>query len=186
MSTTPTAPPQDASPIDDFSQCHAGILGHLQALGDLPTLLPAAARMRQIAAETLAFFRDAVFEHHAQEEAELFPAVLASATKGEEHARVRAMVDLLTTEHRRIEAAWTRLEPHLKALSKGRDDGLDVQDIHTLVAAYRAHAQYEEDSFLPLAQTILGRDGNHMAALGLSLHLRHVMPQVMERFGSRI
>jgi hemerythrin-like domain-containing protein len=127
-----------------------------------------------------------VFEHHAEEEAELFPAVLASAAKGKEHAHVQAMVDVLTTEHRRIEAAWARLEPHLKALAKGRDDGVDVQDIHALVAAYRSHAQYEEASFLPLAQDILGRDGNHLAALGLSLHLRHALPQVMERFGGRI
>ena len=28
-------------------------------------------------------------------------------------------------------------------------------------------------SFLPLAERILGRNGNHMAALGLALHLRH-------------
>jgi hypothetical protein len=186
MSTTPIAPPQSASPIDDFSQCHAGILGHLKDLDSLPTLLPAAARVRQIAAETLAFFRDAVFEHHAQEEAELFPAVLASAAKGAEQRRVRAMVDMLTAEHRRIEAAWTLLEPHLKALAKGREDGLDVDDIHALVADYRAHAQYEEASFLPLAQAILGRDGNHLAALGMSLHLRHAVPQVMERFAGRI
>jgi hypothetical protein len=181
-----TSVPGGASPIDDFSQCHAGILGHLKDLGELPALLPAALRVRQIAAETLAFFRDAVFEHHAQEEAELFPAVLASAAKGKELEQVRAMVDALTAEHRRIEAAWVRLEPHLKALAKGRDDGLDVDDIHALVAAYRAHAQYEEASFLPLAQEILGRDGNHMAALGLSLHLRHALPQVMERFAGRI
>ncbi|MEY2688035.1 MAG: hypothetical protein RL375_2233, partial [Pseudomonadota bacterium] len=29
--------------------------------------------------------------------------------------------------------------------------------------------------FLPLSQTILGRNGDHMAALGLSLHTRHAM-----------
>ena len=43
---------------------------------------------------------------------------------------------------------------------------------------YAAHAGFEESRFLPLAQDILGRDDNHMAALGLSLHLRHA-PQVV-------
>jgi hypothetical protein len=44
------------------------------------------------------------------------------------------------------------------------------------VSEYTAHAQFEEAEFLPLAQTILGRNSNHMAALGLSLHMRHVKP----------
>ena len=54
------------------------------------------------------------------------------------------------------------------------DGDIDAADLHRLVADYTAHAGYEEVEFLPLAQTILGRDGNHMAALGLSLHMRHV------------
>lgn len=33
--------------------------------------------------------------------------------------------------------------------------------------------QGAETEFLPLSQTILGRNSNHMAALGLSLHMRH-------------
>jgi hypothetical protein len=38
---------------------------------------------------------------------------------------------------------------------------------------YLVHANFEEQWFLPLAERILGRDGNHMAALGMALHLRH-------------
>ncbi len=34
-------------------------------------------------------------------------------------------------------------------------------------------ARCEELEFLPLSEQILGRNGNHMAALGLSLHMRH-------------
>ena len=60
--------PAGPSPIDDFSQCHAGILGHLTLLGDLPALLEPAARARRIAADALSFFRSAVYEHHAEEE----------------------------------------------------------------------------------------------------------------------
>jgi hypothetical protein len=54
------------------------------------------------------------------------------------------------------------------------------------VDTYLAHARLEEDVFLPLSQTILGRNSNHMAALGMSMHMRHVMPGVMQRFASRI
>ncbi len=174
------------SPIEDFSQCHAGILGHLQVLGTLPALLEPAARARQIATDTLSFFREAVFEHHAEEEKELFPAVLASATKGEERERVQALVNALTAEHRKVEAAWSKLEPKLKALSKGHESDVDGADIQALVDSYQAHARFEEAVFLPLSQTILGRNSNHLAALGVSMHMRHAMPQVLQRFAGRL
>lgn len=171
------------TPIDDFSQCHVGILGHLESLGSLPELLAPAARARQIAADAVGFFRDAVFEHHAEEEKELFPAVLASAVRGEERDKVQQLVDALTAEHRRVEAAWTRLEPKLKAVAKGHETDVAPADIQALVESYQAHARFEEAVFLPLSQKILGRDSNHMAALGVSMHMRHAMPQVLQRFG---
>jgi hypothetical protein len=184
MNSSPTE--TDPSPIEDFSQCHAGILGHLQTLGTLPALLEPAARARHIATDTLSFFRDAVFQHHAEEEKELFPAVLASAAKGEERDRVQALVSALTAEHRKVEAAWSKLEPKLKALSKGHESDVDGADIQALVDSYQAHARFEEEVFLPLSQTILGRNSNHMAALGVSMHMRHAVPQVLQRFAGRI
>jgi hypothetical protein len=38
----------------------------------------------------------------------------------------------------------------------------------------------------PLAQQSLGRDGTHLAALGLSLHLHQAVPAARQRFGSAI
>lgn len=164
--------PSDA-PLLNFSDCHVGILSHLQSFGDLPALMEPAARARSIAEETLKFFRDAVFEHHAEEENELFPAVLVSAVKGVERDRVHVMIDQLTAEHRAIESAWTRLEPELKKVAKGQAAELNTAGVEHLVSRYRAHAQFEEGQFLPLAHTILSRNSNHMAALGMSLHMRH-------------
>ena len=54
------------------------------------------------------------------------------------------------------------------------------------MAHYKAHARFEEQQFLPLSKTILGRNGDHMAALGVSLHMRRALPGVMERYGHRI
>jgi hypothetical protein len=170
--STPAAEPSDA-PLLNFSNCHAGIISHLKTFGELPALLAPAERARKIAEETLGFFRDAVYEHHAEEEKELFPAVLASAVKGEERDRVQVMVDQLTAEHRVVEAAWFKLEPELKKVAKGHTSELNVAGVEHLVQSYLAHAAYEEAHFLPLAHTILARNGNHMEALGLSLHMRH-------------
>ncbi len=176
MSTPHT--PVDNAPIQDFSHCHAGIVKKLDMLGELPALLEPAARAREIAEKALEFFREAIFEHHLDEERELFPAVLASAEKGAELERVQGMVKRLTNEHRELEGVWKQLESGLKKVAKGQATDVDVSAIQRLVTHYRAHAQYEEAEFLPLSQNILGRNANHMAALGLSLHMRHSVPTV--------
>lgn len=179
MSSQPDPTSSDAAPIANFSQCHAGIVAELDQLDRLPALLAPASQVRQIASHALGFFRAAAFEHHAEEERELFPAVLASATKGEEHDKVAAIVDQLTREHRQIEATWKQLEPALKAIAKGQDAHMPADELTatltSLITDYRGHAHFEEVYFLPLSQTILGRNGDHMAALGLALHTRHAM-----------
>ncbi|MBL8359204.1 MAG: hemerythrin domain-containing protein [Rubrivivax sp.] len=174
-----TPVPHDA-PIQAFSNCHEGITAQLHELARLPALVASAKQARAIAQALLAFFRDVVMEHHAEEERELFPAVLASAAAGEEHDRIAAIVTRLTAEHRRVEAAWQALEPAIKRAARGEDAALDGADVAALVADYRGHAGYEEAQFLPLAQQILGRNSNHMAALGLSLHLRHAVPELLK------
>ena len=186
MSAAPQNPIDTDAPLTNFSQCHAGILRHLNDFGQLPELLEPAQRLRQIAERFVEFFREAVFEHHQEEERELFPAVLASAEPGPERQRVQQMVDQLTREHRDVEAAWRRLQPHLQHIAAGRDSDLDVVALQALVAHYKGHARYEESQFLPLAQRILGRNSNHLAALGLSLHMRRAMPQVMGSYGYRV
>lgn len=166
------------TPLTDFTHCHAGIVGHLDSFGELPALLAPAMRAREVAADAVAFFHAALHEHHADEERELFPAVLQSARPGEEHDRVKQLTDRLTREHRDIEARWAHLEPQLKKLAKGQPATMKGEAITHLVRLYKAHAKFEEDEFLPLSETILGRNSNHMAALGMSLHLRHAPPVV--------
>lgn len=170
-------PPVDTdAPLSNFNNCHVGIVKRLKALDELPALLEPATRARQIAEQSLEFFREAIFEHHLEEERELFPAVIASARPGEELERVKAMAKRLTDEHRAVEKLWKSLEKGLKQVAKGHSTELDVDDLHHLVTEYQAHAAFEEQEFLPLSEQILGRNSNHMAALGLSLHMRHARP----------
>lgn len=160
-------------PIQSFQDCHVGIVSRLQTMTELPQLAAAATRARDIAADAVALFRDAVIEHHADEEKELFPAVLRSAAPGAEAAQVQAIVDRLVREHRAIERLWKQLEPQVRIAARGGDAALDLPSVELLVSSYLMHANFEEQHFLPLAERILGRNGNHMAALGLALHLRH-------------
>jgi len=70
----------------------------------LPGDAAGRALARRIAAEAVRFFRSAVFEHHNEEERELFPVVLKNATEGEERNKVQTIVDRLVREHRHLEA----------------------------------------------------------------------------------
>lgn len=171
---TPIPAASGDTPLENFSHCHDGILKHLQSMEGLPALAETAQKARQQAESVLHFFRKVVLNHHEEEERLLFDAVLRSAIEGAEARRVQELIAQLTLEHRRIEAQFARLEPEIKKMAKGQSCQLDAPALRALVQQYRAHAEFEETAFLPLSHTILGRNSNHMAALGLSLHIRHV------------
>lgn len=162
------------TPLDGFSRCHLGILTQLAAAAELPQLIAAADKARHVASDALALFDSSVFDHHADEEKDLFPAVQRSAAPGEESERVAEMTLRLTHEHRAIEALWAQIKPAVKTVAHGRAVELDAAALEQLVRLYTAHARFEEQQFLPLAQRILSRDSKHLAALGIALHMRHV------------
>jgi hypothetical protein len=168
---------ESETPLTTFTRCHLGIVTQLEGSARLPDLVEAANQARQVAQSTLDLFRETIIPHHAEEEGELFPAVLQSAT-ADERKSVRGIVERLTAEHREIEGLWKRLEPGVRAAARGNRAEVDTEVMEEVVRAFLRHARYEETVFLPLAEGILGRNGNHMAALGLALHLRHV-PQVV-------
>lgn len=162
------------APIGHFSHCHVGILSQLSRMNELPALMAPAALARKTAEQSIAFFSKAMYVHHQEEEQELFPAVRSSAHAGPERLRVDSLIVQLTSGHRELEALWESLSPGLHKVAKGQDTTLDESALTRLVQQYRQHALLEENEFLPLAETILGRNSNHMAALGVSLHMRHV------------
>jgi Hemerythrin HHE cation binding domain len=174
-STAPHAG-QHPGPVEDFSKCHEGIISRLGAMSGLPALLEAALAARSLASDTLNLFEDGVFAHHLDEERALFPSVLLSASPGEEAVQVKALIERLVHEHRELEARWMALQPHVKAAAKGKPASLDAGAVQHLVSTYLAHARFEEAYFLPLAACILGRNANHLAALDVSLHIRHAPP----------
>lgn len=168
----------EEQPLQRFSRCHEGIISQLGHAAELPQLLASANWARRISSDLVRMFRQAVIPHHREEEQELFSAVMRSAADGHEAVQVKGMIERLVREHRQIEAQWKLLEPGMKAAAKGAASAVDDELLDELVSAYLQHARFEEEQFLPLAKTILSRDGKHMAALGVSLHLRHKLPVI--------
>jgi hemerythrin-like domain-containing protein len=175
MDPSPAAPLH--APIRQFRGSHDHILEGLRELHVLPALAAALERARTCAAATLELFDHVVLVHHKDEEQELFVSVQRSARDVQEGQKVRLLVDRLTAEHRQIEALWARIRPAVLHTAAGKVHGTPfAQDVESLVHMYSGHARLEEEVFLPLADEILGRNANHMAALDIALHLRHAPP----------
>jgi hemerythrin-like domain-containing protein len=156
-----------------FSECHHDFVAQLHSALYLPDLVTAAVKARAMAKGLLEMFRERVSAHHAEEERDLFPAVLRAAQPGAELDEVRAMVAQLVREHRDMDARWTQLRPAVEAVARGESPAVDAALIEDMVQHFFAHAHFEEEHFLPLAQKILGRHDEAMAALGRTLHERH-------------
>lgn len=162
-----------AEPIGSFSDGHQFMLNQLPRAAELPKLIAAANQARSLASDLLHLMDDMMLPHNLDEEKELFPAVQRSAAPGDEAIAVQALVERLVADHQNIDRLWKRIAPSVRAASKGSVAEFDADLLGRLFSALSEHAKFEEESFLPLAQRILSRDGNHMDALGLALHLRH-------------
>lgn len=178
LDVVPPAAPQLHEPVNQFHGSHEHIIDGLHSLEKLPELAAALERARQVASATLMLFDKVVHEHHADEEQELFVHVQKSCKDIREGHRVQELVARLAADHRRIEKMWLKLRPAVALTAQGKVHGVpDFRgEVAKLVEIYLEHAQLEEEVFLPLADAILGRDANHMAALDIALHLRHAPP----------
>jgi len=127
QSLIPTVPGFD-EPIAMLRACHERItrqcdtlerlLPHLEANGsDEPA--------RQAAAAVLRYFTLAGPHHHADEERDLFPRLLATAT-GEDAQRTALVVASMLAEHREMERLWALLGPALEGVTSGETRSLDA------------------------------------------------------------
>lgn len=162
------------APIDSLRHSHERIVDTLQALAKLPQLAEQMRRARELAQAVAQVFDGPVLQHHADEERHLFPAVVASARPGAEAEKAQALAQQLTAQHRAMEQAWKAVARPVRAIAGGEPAALPEEAVARLVLDYADHARFEETVYLPFAEEVLSRDRNHMAAVGVSLHLSHV------------
>ena len=171
-------PPSLHEPVERFRGSHGAIVAGFDRLRRLPALAEALRQARATAQAAAVLFEHQVLPHHADEEQDLFVAVQRSAAPGAERARVDELVARLVAQHRQVERMWAALRPAVQAVAAGRPaPAPDFEAAVGLLAdTYLAHTRLEELEFLPLADAILARDPNHLAALDVALHLRHAPP----------
>ena len=174
MLSTPLGKPASgsAAPHTDFSNCHTRILENFEKLKNLSTVEDfSSAEIQAMIKGLIKYFKHEVWQHHREEEEELFEAVLDSARNTADENKTKAYIKQLISEHRDMEKQWRKqVKPDLRRLSHGKSAKFDRKAASKLASDYLKHARFEEEVFLPFAEKLL--KGTGMSALGLALHLR--------------
>jgi hemerythrin-like domain-containing protein len=161
-----TAPSFD-DPLGMLAACHGRIERQLATLERLQRHLPehgCDVDARAAARGILRYFDTAAPNHHADEEASVFPRLRAALP-----GRAEALVADLEREHAALAALWRHLRPRLAGIAAGAHANLSPKEVADLCAAYAAHIAREEGELIPLAArtfdaAILAVIGNEMAA----------------------
>jgi len=106
-----------AAAFAELDECHREIHVHLDRLGALANFLQGADADAAAQAEAAAiehFFSTTSRQHHADEEAKVFPPLLDSGNE-----ELAAAVRTLQNDHGWIEENWIELGPQLRAIASG-------------------------------------------------------------------
>lgn len=128
-----------------------------------------ARQAQEAATSILRFFNIAAVDHHADEEDDLFPALMESMA-GSDPVCIREMIARLTHEHRQLDAAWATIEPELQRLERGERVLLSTDAVHAFAVAYDDHIRLEEEELLPMAERLLGQ--HDIDRIGRAMRLR--------------
>jgi hemerythrin-like domain-containing protein len=146
--------PMNPIPATDRFQaldaCHQQIHLHLEQLADVLVQIEAQAdesQYRQQAEVIEAFFSGSSRQHHAEEEKNVFPALLAS-----DNAELVHAVRTLKQDHGWIEQNWLELAPMLRAIAQG-EDWVDMAELKHTVEVFLSlchdHIVLEETLIYP-------------------------------------
>lgn len=144
-------------PLEMLAACHARIEHQCSTLRRLVPHLAdhgADADARNAAAAVIRYFDMAAKDHHADEEADLFPALIESMA-GSDAVCVRELTETLSAQHRELETRWQRLRSVLEPIAAGQNVPLPGADVEAFALAYEQHLAREERELLPLAARLL-------------------------------
>lgn len=168
--STPTASTE--VPLEMLAACHIRIERQCNTLQRLAAHLKDHGcddQARQAAHNIVRYFDTAAVDHHADEEDDLFPALLDSVA-GSDPVCIKDLIARLCHEHRQLEAGWRKLRKPLAAIAAGQNAPLSQNDVDTFVSLYAEHLRREEDELLPMAHRLLGQ--HHLDQIGRAMRLR--------------
>ena len=166
------------APLEMLAACHGRIEQQCATLRRLQPYLAAQGAdtaAREAARAVMRYFDHAAVDHHADEEEDLFPALL-EAMAGSDAVCLRELTELLTRQHRELEAHWRALREGLDAIAAGEAVALDAALVERFVGAYEQHLQRENDELLPMAERLI--DDATLQRIGRAMRLRRGIASV--------
>lgn len=160
------------APLEMLAAYHRGIEAQCTSLRHLvPHLLARGAddAARAAAIKLMRYFDTCARHHHADEEDDLFPALIESMA-GSDALCLREIIAGLTADHRALEACWRHLRAILEGIAAGKCVPLLVDDVEALAVRYERHIQREESELLPMAARLLSDD--ELAGIGRAMRAR--------------
>ena len=160
--------PSFDNPLEMLLACHGKIQSQCATLRKLLQHLSTHGcdeQARQAAQAILRYFDTAGENHHADEEQDLFPCLLATP-----NAEVHELIARLLDEHKVLNAAWQQLRPLLLGITEGRAPELDIKSVEHFITVHNRHISLENAQLLPQAAKLL--DHMQLEALGRSMAAR--------------
>lgn len=164
--------PDFETPLAMLAECHRRVeqqcatlqrlVPHLQVHGSDRAAVEAAQAV-------LRYFELAAPNHHADEEQDLFPALLESMA-GSDAVCLHEITQALHADHRELERQWLALRAVLQHIVQGDAVRLDQQAVSDFAAHYDAHIAREEGELLPMAARLLSVQA--LADIGRSMRRR--------------
>jgi hemerythrin-like domain-containing protein len=164
------------SPLDMLRECHQRVQAQCRTLVRLvPHLHQHGSDQVAVdaARAVMRYFDLAAPLHHADEEADLFPALL-DAVGGSDAVCLHGLIDGRLGEHIELDRQWQSIRQVLQRVASGQAALLDADIIDAFQAAYKRHIGTEENELLPMADRLL--PAPVLAALGRSMQARRGVP----------
>lgn len=159
-------------PLEMLAACHGRVEAQCATLRRLVAHLGshgADRQAREAAAAVMRYFDTSAVHHHADEEVDLFPALI-EAMAGSDAVCLREMTASLTAEHRELEQRWRALRRQLEQVACARAATLPADEVHGFIDLYQRHIAREEAELLPMAGRLLG--DAELDRIGLAMRAR--------------
>jgi hemerythrin-like domain-containing protein len=145
------------APLEMLAACHIRIERQCATLRRLVAHVAehgADGDARIAAAGVMRYFDMAAPQHHADEEVDLFPALIDSMA-GSDAVCLHNITAGLADEHRELETMWRGLRAQLEKVAAGDATALEADDVARFADKYDAHIKREDDELLPMASRLL-------------------------------
>jgi hemerythrin-like domain-containing protein len=159
-------------PLEMLAACHMRVEAQCATLRRLVPHVNAHGADRQArdaASAVMRYFDTSARHHHADEEVDLFPALIESMA-GSDAVCLRELTASLSADHRELEHRWRHLRRALEQVVSGDATALAADEVQAFVSRYERHIAREESELLPMAKRLLG--DAELGRIGLAMRAR--------------